>query len=92
MKLSFAAFSFAVLPSSTLAFSAARQGYVSRAALYAATLGEAPPVREAPGAGYEPDWEDRPGLSPEEFMKSDMAKPDRSGMWECPLTRWDSEG
>jgi len=21
-----------------------------------------------------------------------MNKPDRSGMWECPLTRWDSEG
>ena len=91
MKLSFAAFSFAALPSATLAFSAALPGSVSRTALSAATLGEAP-VREAPGAGYEPEWEDRPGLSPEEFMKSDMSKPDRSGMWECPLTRWDSEG
>lgn len=49
------------------------------------------PEREAPGAGYVPDWEDRPGLSPEEFMASDMNKPDRSGMWECPLTRWDSD-
>jgi hypothetical protein len=52
----------------------------------------APPERVAPDAGYLPDWEDRTGKSPEEFMKSDMNKPDRSGMWECPLTRWDSEG
>lgn len=51
----------------------------------------APPQREAPGAGYVPEWEDRPGLSPEEYMESDMSKPDLSGMWECPLTRWDSE-
>ena len=51
----------------------------------------APPQREAPGAGYVPEWEDRPGLSPEEFMESDMSKPDLSGMWECPLTRWDSD-
>ena len=53
---------------------------------------EAPPERVAPDAGYVPEWEDRPGLSPEEFMESDMSKPDRSGMWECPLTRWDYEG
>jgi len=51
-----------------------------------------PPERIAPNAGYIPDWEDRPGLSPEKFMASDMSKPDLSGMWECPLTRWDSEG
>mmetsp|Transcript_17391 Transcript_17391/g.25989 ORF Transcript_17391/g.25989 Transcript_17391/m.25989 type:complete len:391 (-) Transcript_17391:51-1223(-) len=25
-------------------------------------------------------------------MQSDMSKPDLSGMWECPLTRWDSDG
>lgn len=25
-------------------------------------------------------------------MRSDTMKPDLSGMWECPLTRWDSEG
>jgi len=25
-------------------------------------------------------------------MKSDMNKDDLSGMWECPLTRWDSDG
>lgn len=48
------------------------------------------PHRTAPDAGYTPAWEDRPGLTPEEFMQSDMNKPDRSGMWECPLTRWDS--
>lgn len=59
--------------------------------LYSAVAGP-PPQREAPDAGYVPDWEDRPGLSPEEFMGSDMTKPDRSGMWECPLTRWDAEG
>mmetsp|Transcript_22841 Transcript_22841/g.31950 ORF Transcript_22841/g.31950 Transcript_22841/m.31950 type:complete len:452 (+) Transcript_22841:111-1466(+) len=51
-----------------------------------------PPERIAPDAGYVPDWEDRAGLAPEEFMESDMSKPDLSGMWECPLTRWDSEG
>jgi hypothetical protein len=53
---------------------------------------EAPPEREAPDAGYVPEWEDRPGLTPEEFMESDMSKPDLSGMWECPLTRWDYKG
>ena len=52
----------------------------------------APPERTAPSAGWMPDWEDRPGLSPEEFMESDMSKADRSEMWECPLTRWDSDG
>jgi hypothetical protein len=46
----------------------------------------------APDAGYVPEWEDRPGLTPEEFMESDMSKPDLSGMWECPLTRWDYKG
>lgn len=51
-----------------------------------------PPQRIAPDAGYMPEWEDRKGLAPEEFMKSDMSKPDLAGMWECPLTRWDSEG
>jgi hypothetical protein len=50
------------------------------------------PERTAPDAGFMPEWEDRPGLTPEEFMASDMDKPDRAGMWECPLTRWDSEG
>jgi hypothetical protein len=49
------------------------------------------PERVAPDAGYMPEWEDRPGLTPEEFMKSDMNKPDLSGMWECPLTRWNTE-
>jgi len=56
------------------------------------TVEEAPPVKAAPGAGWEPDWEGREGLTPEQFMESDMSKPDLSGMWECPLTRWDSEG
>ena len=50
-------------------------------------------IKTAPNAGYEPSWENRnDGLSPSEFMQSDMNEPDLSGMWECPLTRWDSEG
>lgn len=53
---------------------------------------EAAPERIAPDAGYTPEWEDREGLSPEEFIKSDMDEPDLSEMWECPLTLWDSEG
>jgi hypothetical protein len=63
--------------------------------LAASTLEERatnPPTREAPNAGWVPEWEDRPGLTTAEFMESDMSKPDLSGMWECPLTRWDSEG
>lgn len=51
-----------------------------------------PPERVAPDAGYTPEWEDRPGLTPDAFMASDMTKDDLSGMWECPLTRWDSDG
>jgi hypothetical protein len=50
------------------------------------------PERVQPDAGYLPDWEDRPGLPQEEFLKSDMSKPDIAGMFECPLTRWNSEG
>ena len=51
---------------------------------------EAPPAREAPGAGSKPKWENRPGK--ENFLDSDLSQPDLSEMWECPLTRWDSEG
>ena len=93
MKLSFAAFTatalVVVLPSSTVAFQSTtikRNG-----ALFAATIEEKSLEREAPGAGWVPDWEGRQGLSPEEFMQSDMSKPDLSEMWECPLTRWDSD-
>ena len=50
------------------------------------------PERIAPDAGYVPEWENRPGLAPEEYMASDMSKPDLSGMWECPLTLWDAAG
>jgi len=53
---------------------------------------EAPPQREAPGAGWVPEWENRQGKSPDEFLKSDPSKPDLSEMWECPLTRWDHDG
>lgn len=92
MKLSFAALAVATLPSATFAFTTpAAHSSRTATALGASTL-DTPPVREAPDAGWEPEWEDREGLAPEEFMKSDMDKPDLSGMWECPLTRWDSDG
>ena len=91
MKTSFTALSLALAAPAALAFSGT--GKISRAtALFAATMDSAPPTREAPGAGWEPEWEDRPGLAPEEFIQSDMSKPDLAGMWECPLTRWDSDG
>ena len=63
----------------------------SRSFIQALQSTATPPERIAPDAGYIPEWEDRPGLSPDEFMESDMSKPDASGMWECPLTRWDSD-
>jgi len=59
--------------------------------LSSATTVEPPPQREAPGAGRIPPWENRPGKSPDEFLQSDLSQPDLSAMWECPLTRWDSE-
>lgn len=72
-----------------------RQAFTPTSKPLAASTVE-PPTEElervAPDAGFVPEWEDRPGLTPEEFMESDMTKPDRSGMWECPLTRWDYEG
>jgi len=86
MKLSFAVLCLAT-PATTYAFTPARASGRNSALL--ATV-EAP-QREAPGAGYVPEWENRPGLTEEEFMKSDMTKPDLSEMWECPLTRWDSD-
>ncbi|GKZ01205.1 hypothetical protein MPSEU_001071900 [Mayamaea pseudoterrestris] len=62
-----------------------------RASPLSATTVE-PPTREAPGAGYVPAWEDRPGKPQDEFLKSDLSQEDLSEMWECPLTRWDSDG
>jgi hypothetical protein len=85
MKLSIAIAS--LLLSNSLAFSP-----VPFNARETALKSTAAPERIAPEAGYAPEWENRPGLTPEEFMASDMSKPDVSGMWECPLTRWDSEG
>lgn len=79
------------LLSSVTAFAPLRNQVSLSSRLYS-TVGIDAPERVAPGAGYVPEWENRPGLSPEEFMKSDMSKPDLSGMWECPLTRWDSNG
>ena len=92
MKLSFAAFAVAIsaMPASTYAFTPSSKGsFVSQSRLYS-TMD--PPPRSAPDAAWVPDWEDRQGLSSDEFMQSDASKPDRSGMWECPLTRWDSDG
>ena len=86
MKLSIAALALAT--PSVLGFSSQTRK-VSSTAL-SSTM--EPPERIAPDAGYVPEWENRPGLSPEEFMKSDMSKPDLAGMWECPLTRWDADG
>jgi hypothetical protein len=57
--------------------------------------GDVPPIikKEPPLAGWEPDWEDRPsGLTQDQFLQSDLTLPDLAGMWECPLTRWDSDG
>ena len=89
MKLSFAA--FVVFSAATSrAFTVPNHG---RRSISSSQLSSTVEVkREAPSAGWVPDWEDRPGLTPEEFMESDMSKPDLSGMWECPLTRWNSEG
>mmetsp|Transcript_30438 Transcript_30438/g.63554 ORF Transcript_30438/g.63554 Transcript_30438/m.63554 type:complete len:457 (-) Transcript_30438:278-1648(-) len=56
-----------------------------------ATIDAEAPTREAPGAGYVPEWEGRTGLTQEEFLQSDMSKEDLSGMWECPLTRWNPD-
>jgi hypothetical protein len=92
MKLSFAAFAVAAaaMPAATYAFTpSSKGGVVSRSRLYS-TMD--PPQRSAPDAGWVPEWEDRQGLNSDEFMQSDASKPDRSGMWECPLTRWDSDG
>ena len=91
MRLSFSALVLASIPVGTLAFTAPNVGLVSRATTSLFSTLEAP-KREAPGAGWEPEWEDRQGLPQEEFLNSDMSKEDLSGMWECPLTRWDSEG
>lgn len=88
MKLSFAAFALA-LPSAAFAFTSPSALKNGASTTLHSTM-EAP-ERVAPDAGWVPEWENRSGLSEEEFMKSDMTKPDQSGMWECPLTRWDSD-
>lgn len=89
MKISSYALLSALLTSSAVAFVPSTAKFGRSVALSSTAT---PPERVAPDAGYIPDWEDRPGLAPEEFMQSDMSKPDLAGMWECPLTRWDSEG
>lgn len=86
MKFSLIALTASLAPQLALGFAPASSGRSSTQLASAVA-----PERKAPDAGYVPEWEDRPGLSPDEFMASDMDKPDRSGMWECPLTKWDSD-
>jgi hypothetical protein len=90
MKLSLALVAVTVTPSTAFTASSRVGSAIGRGSLLFATV--EPPLREAPSAGWVPEWEDREGLTPEEFLQSDMSKPDLSGMWECPLTRWDTEG
>ena len=91
MKIS--AIALALLPSVASAFAPVQ--FASRASkANAKSYGlksAVAPERVAPDAGKVPEWEGRTGLTEEEFMASDMSKPDASGMWECPLTRWNSE-
>lgn len=62
----------------------------ARTSLFSSTMD--PPARVAPSAGWTPEWENRPGLAPEEFLNSDPAKPDiGASIYECPLTLWDAE-
>mmetsp|Transcript_173 Transcript_173/g.270 ORF Transcript_173/g.270 Transcript_173/m.270 type:complete len:452 (+) Transcript_173:83-1438(+) len=82
-------FAAAAILSTAAAFAPSRQ--IAFATRLQATVEAGVPDRVAPDAGYTPEWENRPGLSPEEFMKSDNSKSDLSGMWECPITRWDSK-
>ena len=91
MKLSFAGFVIAACLQEGLAFTPSRSAPSSRLALSSTPVADTP-ERVAPGAGYVPDWEDREGLPVDQFLQSDESKPDLSGMWECPLTKWDSEG
>lgn len=92
MKLSFSAFALTVIPAASFAFTAPHVGTRNTATKSSLFSTAEPPARKAPDAGWEPDWENRDGLSQEQFLYTDMSKPDLSGMWECPLTRWDSEG
>ena len=88
MRLSLAAFALAASAPAVVGFST----QTNKISSFALRSTMEPPERTAPDAGYIPEWENRPGLTPEEYMASDMSKPDLSGMWECPLTRWDSSG
>jgi len=87
MKFSVLALTAALCPQLALGFAPASVNGLSSTQLGSAVA----PERSAPDAGVFPDWEDRPGLAPEEFTASDTSKPDLSAMWECPLTRWDSD-
>uniref|UniRef100_A0A7S2W2J7 TauD/TfdA-like domain-containing protein n=1 Tax=Eucampia antarctica TaxID=49252 RepID=A0A7S2W2J7_9STRA len=90
MKL-FTATCVLLLTTSGVTGFSANQHYNAATRLHS-TVSPETPERVAPDAGWIPEWEDRQGLSPEKFIASNMNKPDASGMWECPLTRWNSEG
>mmetsp|Transcript_36849 Transcript_36849/g.115341 ORF Transcript_36849/g.115341 Transcript_36849/m.115341 type:complete len:449 (-) Transcript_36849:154-1500(-) len=48
------------------------------------------PTRTIPGAGVRPEWANA-ATPKEDYMRSDPAAADLSGLRECPLTRWNSE-
>jgi hypothetical protein len=79
------------LSASTAAFAPAFTRSTTSSARFSTTA-PSPPERVAPDAGWEPEWGNGTGLPQSEFIQSDMSKPDIAGMWECPLTRWDSDG
>lgn len=93
MRILTSALALVIAASTASAFNAPRRTAALPSKLYAATIEkkDEAPERTAPLAGYVPDWEDRSGLTEEEFMASDKSKPDLSEMWECPITRWDTE-
>jgi hypothetical protein len=94
MRLSIAAFALASMasPIAVFGFSSTKLRTTTTTTTSKLSSTAEPPERLAPDAGYVPDWEDRAGLTPDKFMATDMSKPDLSGMWECPLTKWDSNG
>ena len=92
MLLKLALLSSSLTATAAFVPSSARHTLHTASSALGATVEDSQVVRQAPDAGWVPEWEDRLGLPESEFLASDMTKPDLAGMWECPLTRWDSEG
>jgi len=85
MKFIFLSF---LLPSSSFSFQVIPQSSRS----FISTALSSTLERVAPSAGVVPEWEEQQGLSEEQFMQSDVSKPDLSdALLECPLTLWDFE-